>query len=674
MIKSKIKVSNRNKIKFLSKYIDSTSKLSYFDMKYLKILINRHILSIKLSSALFYLINPKWTKYRTILSLLSTKTRATNHDHHLQKRHSNNQRSLNLFIFFITLFSCLTFGQSTISECHFPEQWWGSWFQKGVSNKIIINKYNISEKGICRKIIPEKDWYLIENRSDACVRCLVINARHDNILHYKETSYCYPLSQLSFDICNDINGDAPLYSLFRVNTPAIKCPFNGPFTFSYSKGLNECKDPLSTIDECTDDKHMLFKFRACADISGSESKIEQLECIADWKEGSYRYLVGRLYHQLANTDEDRFRCFVIEKNTTDLIESYNIAQSGEASCEGLFTPRDGARTFKLRKTQQIKPSCDFPSWLVDPIRWTTLDNRHIYDFSALKTFKVLDSKFDILRNAKCLRADDVSFSYPFNTSRFIIHTTVQCQSGFACMQAYQRDDRIVEIQIGNIVSDLSDACFNFNPRSINFTTLTTLDQETRPCELSGIYSIRTKLPGVNYRPIGNYSRMVSLLDSRFVCQEKALKLKSDCDEPYLFQFICTTDNRVKNFYCRGGWKENDTQYILVSLKDKFNYEYCVAYNTYHQEIRLIRNSHFCYRPPPELIQEQPWSVPFRLNNPNNRFPTRFDDSVSFILINDGSCQRSSSRSSQILQDPFSRCQILLITIIITLLLTKQISS
>lgn len=74
-----------------------------------------------------------------------------------------------------------------------------------------------------------------------------------------------------------------------------------------------------------------------------------------------------------------------------------------------------------------------------------------------------------------------------------------------------------------------------------------MDQETRPCELSGIFSIRTRMPySYNQKVMANYSRLVSLLDSRFMCQEKALKLRSNCEEPELFQFICTTDNRVKS--------------------------------------------------------------------------------------------------------------------------------
>ena len=37
-------------------------------------------------------------------------------------------------------------------------------------------------------------------------------------------------------LCNTIPGDAPLYTMFRKEGELIKCPFRGPFAFSYSKG------------------------------------------------------------------------------------------------------------------------------------------------------------------------------------------------------------------------------------------------------------------------------------------------------------------------------------------------------------------------------------------------------------------------------------------------------
>ena len=98
-------------------------------------------------------------------------------------------------------------------------------------------------------------------------------------------------------------------------------------------------------------------------------------------------------------------------------------------------------------------------------------------------------------------------------------------------------------------------CFLWNQRKISFSQYdfifilcySALDQEMRPCELSGIYSIRTRMPySYNHKIMTNYSRLVSLLDSRFMCQEKDLKLRSNCEEPEMFQFICTTDNRIKS--------------------------------------------------------------------------------------------------------------------------------
>lgn len=55
-----------------------------------------------------------------------------------------------------------------------------------------------------------------------------------------------------------------------------QCPFLGPFKFSYSRGGPSCSEPLSYIDSCTDSSHLLFKFQACADIKGSESRSKKV--------------------------------------------------------------------------------------------------------------------------------------------------------------------------------------------------------------------------------------------------------------------------------------------------------------------------------------------------------------------------------------------------------------
>ena len=134
-------------------------------------------------------------------------------------------------------------------------------------------------------------------------------------------------------------------------------------------------------------------------------------------------MVAKLNHSLASSDEDKFRCFIIERNGGDGVESYTIGQSGDASCDGLFSPRDGVRTLRIRKTSPITPRCSFPSWLSAAKYWKTLDNRNHFDFGAGQLFTVLDDKKDVLRRSKCISADDVSFAFGFNATRFVIHTT-----------------------------------------------------------------------------------------------------------------------------------------------------------------------------------------------------------------------------------------------------------
>lgn len=223
-----------------------------------------------------------------------------------------------------------------------------------------------------------------------------------------------------------------------VDSVPVKCPFEGPFKFSYSRGHGECRDPLSSIDSCTDDAHLLFRFQACADVQGSESRglctdcqprrathsqvyfsyfsrhtVEQLECIGEWKEGSVRYLVGKLQHIAAKTDEDKYRCFVFEKMKDD--SGYQIAQSGDATCDGIFSPTEGSRTMKLTKTEPVTPTCFFPPWLSAQRHWQTLDRTQVYDFSRNNTFRVFNAtraaRGTVIRQASCARVESSTDAY-----------------------------------------------------------------------------------------------------------------------------------------------------------------------------------------------------------------------------------------------------------------------
>lgn len=98
------------------------------------------------------------------------------------------------------------------------------------------------------------------------------------------------------NLCDQIPGDALLYSMFKIDADPIKCPIKGknviinklfaenvnvfimrvfPFTgsylFTYNRGHGECKNPVSNVESCTEDSRMLLSFQACPDVPGTES-------------------------------------------------------------------------------------------------------------------------------------------------------------------------------------------------------------------------------------------------------------------------------------------------------------------------------------------------------------------------------------------------------------------
>ena len=77
---------------------------------------------------------------------------------------------------------------------------------------------------------------------------------------------------------------------------------------------------------------------------------EELVCLGSWKEGRARYLVGKINHTHANMDEDRYRCFMSDREKKDAVK-WNLAQSGDATCQGLNSATEGAKTMKLFKSK-----------------------------------------------------------------------------------------------------------------------------------------------------------------------------------------------------------------------------------------------------------------------------------------------------------------------------------
>ncbi|ODN00490.1 hypothetical protein Ocin01_06191 [Orchesella cincta] len=327
-------------------------------------------------------------------------------------------------------------------QCQLPARWEGSWFQSGVHQTITINRSTISTKGRCLESEGEK--YLLKNEKDNCFRCVVFHEKHLNVLQYKET-FCIPDRSPLRTICSTISGDANLFSMFRLDGAPIDCPFKGPLTFTYNRGHGDCRYPVSTIESCIHPSRVLLNYQACPDIPGTESAVEELQCLAAWKEGSFRYLVGLIQYRHHASYEERFRCFAYEKSKKGGVFSGNygnfannsavslalgstskdsaslvsvpaggtssvavgsmstnsnnnnnqqndllfrVAMSGDASCNGLL-PNEGSRTMLFKKGSTPKP-CQFPSWVQAHTQWHTLDQRSTYAFDS-STLRVSNS-------------------------------------------------------------------------------------------------------------------------------------------------------------------------------------------------------------------------------------------------------------------------------------------
>ena len=164
------------------------------------------------------------------------------------------------------------------------------------------------------------------------------------------SGYCEAHFDSFASLCMNIAGDSPMYSLFRRNSDTVKCPFKGPFTFSYSKGGtgSVCSYPKSYMDGCEDGHRLQLHFQACTDVQGSESTAEELQCIASWKEGSKKYLVAELNREHMYSDESKFKCFVYERvGKGEEGKAVRMAQSESATCSGLWSAHEGFRTFDM---------------------------------------------------------------------------------------------------------------------------------------------------------------------------------------------------------------------------------------------------------------------------------------------------------------------------------------
>ncbi|XP_055321818.1 uncharacterized protein LOC129577954 isoform X3 [Sitodiplosis mosellana] len=392
-----------------------------------------------------------------------------------------------------------------VSNCTFPQRWEGSWFLSGNQQPIFIKGNTLSFRGKC--MASDGDKFLIVDEK-GCHRCLVIYEKHKNVLQYKE-NYCKGRETLQ-NLCEQIAGDALLYSLFKENAEPVKCPLRGPFTFTYNRGHGECRNPVSNIESCTEDSRLLLNLQACPDVAGTESTVEELTCLATWKDGNSRYLVGLVSHLHAVSNEERYRCFVYEKilsnDDTSKDAEYKLAQSGDATCNGLDSAEVGSRIMTLRRSPPTE-RCDFPAWFKGPKHWHSLagNNQYVYHQSD-GSMHILKPNGHMETRALCEQINKNAAT----ETQVIVHQTTGCKSGYMCMIFYRRDTHIAEVQMGLPAVRLEDACTvdNFDVMKLPYVTLVAATVDPQECPLNGLYSLRGAIgpPFISSRHKRNHNK------------------------------------------------------------------------------------------------------------------------------------------------------------------------
>ncbi|XP_066966017.1 uncharacterized protein [Macrobrachium rosenbergii] len=367
------------------------------------------------------------------------------------------------------------------SKCVLPAVWRGAWFHSGMAT-VNIDETTVSSKGTCLE--NDRDRYLFHDKFHQCFRCLVIHEKHMNVLQYKET-FCDGTRSLEY-VCSLLTGDAQLHSMFRLGAAPVPCPFPHTYTFTYNRGQAECTYPLSTVDSCTEDWRMLFRYQACPDIQGTESTIEEFMCLAAWKEGSNRYLVGKTDHQRATSDEDRYRCFVYDSWNNRSHSGFMVAQSGDATCNGLFSIISGSRTLILTKVDTSGSKCRFPSWVGGP-HWHSLDGHITLHVTRKNSTLRLTGH---ISHGPVTHACLEPYAHTKRSATYVTRVIYRCTSGYQCVHMLARDDHVLEILMGKPVP-VRTACDppHFDLTSTNYTTFVSGNAESRQCPGMGRYKV-----------------------------------------------------------------------------------------------------------------------------------------------------------------------------------------
>lgn len=100
--------------------------------------------------------------------------------------------------------------------------------------------------------------------------------------------------------------------------------------------------------------------------------------------------------------DDIIPLFIIVGLSKDV--EYRLAQSGDASCNGLESAEVGSRIMTLKKSGPLE-HCDFPKWFKEPKHWHSLNGEVAFNVHQKYVY--------------------LMFYFPFNPFKVFNHTTKQ---------------------------------------------------------------------------------------------------------------------------------------------------------------------------------------------------------------------------------------------------------
>ncbi|ODM98146.1 hypothetical protein Ocin01_08532 [Orchesella cincta] len=376
---------------------------------------------------------------------------------------------------------------------------------------------------------------------------------------------------------------------------------------------------------------------------------EELQCLAQWKEGSHHYLVGKLTRErtMIASNEESYRCFIFEKTKTGH-GGYTVAMSGDATCTGIASSTEGARTLTFTKVDKGEGKCAFPAWVASH-HWHTLDGK----MSAKMHHK--NSTMHITEDNRRNSSGHYSLSGAgisglphgasgsagilggigavgvvagtnagtsgglFSTSSSSLFTggtrivcqsrvdivegrhvaivakhTQGCKSEEICMHIYQRAKHVTEIQMLRKSDQMSED-FECGKASalgptLPYVTLVNPEAKSNRCPNLGRYmasgvSTDGRVVRDSCGPMGQ-GGFHSLIVG---CGDRATME---------FHSKCANHNPISSYECHGSWEENGTGFLIASSLSRSSTSarrYCFNYQETDEGLRVFSSSESCRR-------------------------------------------------------------------------------